>query len=96
MTAEHQHDHESRGNDGSSAAGKWILIGFLAIAGFFLIVEHRAHLYGWLPYLLLLACPLMHLLHGHGGRGSHRGHRSAGTSAEHARRNGEQPESGKE
>jgi hypothetical protein len=22
-----------------------------------------------LPYLLLLACPLMHLFHGHGGHG---------------------------
>ncbi len=29
---------------------------FLAIAAFFLFTEHRAHLYGALPYLLLLAC----------------------------------------
>jgi hypothetical protein len=45
------------------------LIGFLVIAGFFLWTEHRAHLMGALPYLLLLACPLMHLLHG-----GHHGH----------------------
>lgn len=50
----------------------WVLIGFLAVAAFFLLAEHRAHLLGWLPYLLLLACPLMHLFHGHGGHGSHR------------------------
>lgn len=38
---------------------------FLAITGFFLLTEHRAHLFGLLPYLLLLACPLLHLfLHG--------------------------------
>jgi hypothetical protein len=45
------------------------LIAFLAIAGFFLLTEHRAHFFGALPYLLLLACPLMHLFmhHGHGG-----------------------------
>lgn len=46
------------------------LIGFLAIAGFFLVTEHRAHLLGVLPFLLLLACPLMHFMHGgHGGHG---------------------------
>jgi hypothetical protein len=44
----------------------------LAIAAFFLVSEHRAHVLGFLPYLLILACPLMHLLHhgGHGGHGS--------------------------
>lgn len=44
------------------------LLGFLAIAAFFLWTEHRAHLLGVLPYVLLLLCPLLHLLHGgHGG-----------------------------
>ncbi len=48
------------------------LLAFLAIAGFFLVTEHTAHVLGLLPYLLLLACPLIHLFHGghgHGGRG---------------------------
>jgi hypothetical protein len=44
------------------------LLGFLAVALFFLLAEHRAHVMGALPYLLLLACPLMHLFH-------HRHHR---------------------
>ena len=48
--------------------GNWIFLGFLAIAAFFLLSEHRAHLLGILPLLLLLACPLLHLFHGsHGG-----------------------------
>ena len=53
---------------------------FLAIAIFFLWEEHRAHILGALPYLLLLACPLLHLFmhrgHGrHGGAPSgHEGH----------------------
>ncbi len=49
-----------------------VLCGFLAIAAFFLITEHTAHVFGALPYLLLAACPLMHLFmhHGHGGHGS--------------------------
>ncbi len=46
-----------------------VLLGFLAVAGFFLWTEHRAHVVAglwYLPWLLLLACPLMHLFHGHG------------------------------
>ena len=55
-----------------------VLLAFLAIAGFFIVTEHAAHLLGVLPYLLLLACPLLHFLHGghgggHGGHGSHGG-----------------------
>ena len=45
------------------------LFAFLAIAAFFLLTEHRVHLFGALPWLLLLACPLLHLLHDHGGHG---------------------------
>lgn len=46
---------------------KLVLVGFLAVAGFYLWTEHREHVLGALPYLLLLACPLMHLFHhGHG------------------------------
>jgi peptidoglycan/LPS O-acetylase OafA/YrhL len=56
------------------AAASWVFGGFALVALFFLLTEHRAHLYGWLPYLLLAACPLMHLLHGHGGHGGHRRH----------------------
>ena len=45
-----------------------VLTAFLVIAGFFLVTEHTAHLLGILPYLLLLACPLLHFFHGgHGG-----------------------------
>jgi hypothetical protein len=45
-----------------------VLLAFLAIAGFFVVTEHTAHLLGVLPYLLLFACPLLHFFHrGHGG-----------------------------
>lgn len=43
--------------------------GLLVIGGvamFFLLTQHRAHFLGALPYLLLLACPLMHLFMHHG------------------------------
>ena len=60
-----------------------VLLGFLAIAGFFLVTEHRAHVFGALPYVLLLLCPLLHLLHGrhegeHGNHGEGGSERRAG------------------
>ena len=55
----------------------WIV--FAAIAAFYLLTEHRAHLLGVLPFLLLLACPLMHLfMHGGHGHGAHREHTKRG------------------
>ena len=53
--------------------GSWVFYGFLAVAAFFLFTEHRAHVLGILPYLLLLGCPLMHLFmhHDHDGRHAH-------------------------
>ena len=42
------------------------------IAGIYLLREHWGHVLGYRPYLLF-ACPLMHLMHGHGhgGHGRH-------------------------
>jgi hypothetical protein len=58
------------------------LLGFLGVGGFFLVMEHRAHLVGILPLLLLLlACPLLHRL-AHGGHGQNDDGRS---HAEHRR-----------
>jgi hypothetical protein len=53
-------------------------VGFLLVVGFYLLTEHRAHLYGALPWLLLAACPLMHLFM-HGGHGA--GHNHSGAEA---------------
>jgi hypothetical protein len=57
---------------GRSRTLPWIFFGFLAVAGFFLFTEHRAHLMGALPFILLALCPLMHVFHrGHGSHGHH-------------------------
>jgi hypothetical protein len=63
------------------------LWGFLAIAAFFLWSEHRAHVLGALPYLLLLTGPQMPLLHG----GHHHGRSQQ--EAEERPRQGERDES---
>ena len=39
----------------------------VAVAAFYLLTEHRAHVLGAWPFLLFLLCPLMHLF-------MHRGH----------------------
>ena len=66
----------------ASRGGEWLrsrtgltLLGFLAVAGFFLVTEHRAHLSNALPFLLIFAFLLMHVfMHGgHGGHGAHTG-----------------------
>ena len=73
MTTDSDSRHQ---NESAGSRGKWVLIGFLAVAGFFLFTEHRAHLLGILPYLFLLACPLMHLFMHH-GHDKHTHHRDA-------------------
>ena len=42
------------------------MCGFLLVAGFYLVTEHTAHVFGVLPFLLILACPVMHVFHHHG------------------------------
>ena len=44
-----------------------------AVGAYFVMSEHRAHFIYALPFLLLLACPVMHVFMHH-GRGSHGGH----------------------
>ena len=51
------------------------LVVFVAIGGYFLWIEHQAHVIAALPWLLVGGCLVMHLFmhggHGHGG-GKHR------------------------
>jgi hypothetical protein len=46
---------------------------FALIAGLYVVTQHWGHLLSALPYLFLLACPLMHIFmhHGHGHGGHH-------------------------
>ena len=76
------HEHHGSGNAPSDpgtdqqtggSRTKIVFAILLAIAAFFLLTEHRAHLLGYLPFILLLACPLLHMFH-HGGHGGHGGH----------------------
>ena len=50
-----------------------VFLGFGAIAAYFLLREHWSHALGFLPFGLLLLCPLMHVFHRHGGHDAHGG-----------------------
>ena len=71
---DHTHSHHS---EQKAAPPFWRsryavgLLVFGAVATYFLLSEHRAHFIGALPFLLLLACPFMHIFmhHGHDGHG---------------------------
>jgi flagellar biogenesis protein FliO len=63
----------------TAEAWRWIktsvvLLAFLAVAGFLIFSEHRAHVLGSLIYLLPLVCIVMHLFM-HCEHGSHSTHR---------------------
>ncbi len=56
-----------------------VLVVFLGIGAFFLITEHTAHVFGVLPYALLLFCPFLYFFM-HGSQGHQYGD-TAGNSA---------------
>lgn len=59
MTFFGQHLQSHPARRGRSAV-PWVFWTFVTIAAYFLFTEHRAHVVSWLPWLLLLACPLLH------------------------------------
>ena len=64
-------DPHTQRSSGLRLGSRFVLCAFLAIAGFYLLTEHTAHVFGILPYLLVFLCPILHFLHGgHGGHGS--------------------------
>lgn len=46
---------------------KVAIVLLIIVGGFYLWTEHQAHVFGALPYLILLLCPLIHFF-------MHRGH----------------------
>jgi len=78
------HAHREPPSFRRSPAGLALLVAAPA-GGFYLVTEHTAHLFGALPYLLILACPLMHLfMHQGHGHGAH--HEGQSGSKDHEQR----------
>lgn len=62
-----EHGDKHRGLIGHFLSWKGVFLTLgLAAVSYYLLTVHREHLAVALPYLFLLACPLMHIF-GHGG-----------------------------
>ena len=62
-----------KGGSGSQLKTIAIFV-FVLGGGYYLWMEHRAHVFQYLPFAFFLLCPLMHLFGGHGGHGGHEDH----------------------
>ena len=77
MTSQHDPGPRHQRQAQPSPMRFWpVLILFLVLAVFLLWEEHKAHILGALPWVLILVlCPLMHIFmhggHGHGSHGDH-------------------------
>ena len=66
----------SMGDHDPGASGRWRLVwawagfGGLAALALWMLPEHAAHVRQYAPFLLILACPLMHLFMHHEHHGS--------------------------
>lgn len=58
--------------------GRLIMITAAAVLATYLLTRHQSHMLQLLPYLVLIACPLMHLFM-HGGHGGHKADDRRGT-----------------
>ena len=66
-----QHEHpDNQDSRRVRRTSRLVFLAFGLIAAYFVVTEHRAHLMGYLPFLLLAACPLLHFFH-HRGHGAH-------------------------
>jgi hypothetical protein len=85
MDHEHSHDDREPSSHGSFWTSRSFIVwlAFLLTGGFLLVSEHRAHILGAALWLLILACPLLHIF-GHGGHGGHSGHGGHGRPADQA------------
>ena len=51
----------------------WVILGAAAALGGYLAIWHSTHVAAVLPFLVIAACPLMHIFM-HRGHGHHHGH----------------------
>jgi len=80
MNTQHNGHHDNKrvqthnGEHHLAQRARMVAVAFVGLALAALIFEHRMHVLGALPYLVILLCPLMHLfMHG----GHHHGHGAA-------------------
>jgi hypothetical protein len=65
-------DHRDPTARWTTPTGIFVIVAGL-IGAYYLLTEHLTHVSQAVPYVFLLACPLMHLFHGHGHGGGRHG-----------------------
>ena len=63
-------DQQHEDEDKVIQKSKYVKIGFFIFIAYFLWMEHRVHVIEYLPFIILAACPLMHIFM-HRGHGHH-------------------------
>lgn len=73
--------HSSHQQHNHNGGGSWLFsrtglatVAAVSVLAFLIYQGHGLHLLGYAPFLLIFACPLMHIFM-HGGHGGHGGHR---------------------
>lgn len=76
---EHTHSRDANDNGQSWLSSRTGIVTMVVVSvlGFLIYEGHGAHLLGYAPFLLILACPLMHIFM-HGGHGGHGAHQHGG------------------
>lgn len=83
-------DSSFESNRPQRRAWLWLALwGLIALLAYVVIIEHRNHALSFLPYVLLLVCPFMHVF-GHGRHGRHRHHHRHHHSHHHGHYEGQQ------
>ncbi len=77
MLHDHQHDSSQHNPSTEQSATRWyttplglLCLGLAPAMGYYLWAYHTQHVLAFLPFVLFLACPLMHLL-GHKHHSDH-------------------------
>lgn len=70
--AHHQANHAPERGFWRSRSGL-VFVAFGIVAAVYLLFEHTAHVIEYLPFGIVLLCPLMHMFM-HRGHGGHSGH----------------------
>lgn len=72
MQMHEHHEPEPTKSESFFRRHRWLSIVAILILLYFLLIEHREHVWPYLPFIFLLACPLMHMFMHHGGGHAHR------------------------
>jgi len=64
--SKHGHGDSQKPSEPPKMIKMAVIAVFAVGGGYYLWTQHKAHVLQFLPFIIFLLCPLMHLFHGHG------------------------------